>query len=56
LNELACADMAGANFVGAHKEFEILDVASMATTDEKQLAFFDALPDLVVHPTPVTDW
>jgi hypothetical protein len=55
LNELACADIAGAHFLGVHKQFEILDVAGVATADDDVYAFFDALPDIVVHPSPELD-
>lgn len=38
-----------------HKEFNILDPDSLVTNGSDRMAFFNALPDLVVHPNPLNE-
>ena len=38
-----------------HKEFNILDPDSLVTNGSARYAFFNALPDLVVHPSPLQE-
>jgi len=49
-NDLACSDLVGSHFIAVHKEFNLLDPASLVTNGSDRYAFFNALPDLVVHP------
>ena len=53
LNELACADVVGVNFIAVHKEWDLTNAnqsieAGRATTMQR-LAFLNSLPDVVVH-------
>ena len=46
LNELACADLAGAHFIGVHKRFSLIESHTLATKGDDQYAFFNSLPTI----------
>ena len=45
----------GSHFVAVHKEFNILEPDTLVTNGSARYAFFNALPDLVVHPAPLQE-
>ncbi|KAJ1426706.1 hypothetical protein B484DRAFT_81788 [Ochromonadaceae sp. CCMP2298] len=59
LNDIACADITGAHFIAAHKSFTMTQPELLVThtgaanQTQSQLAFFNHLPDLIVHPKPL---
>lgn len=46
LNELACADLSGAHFIGVHKRFSLIESHALATQGDDQYTFFNALPTI----------
>jgi hypothetical protein len=65
--EVACAEASGLNFISAHKQWDISGAHTNMTSKDGELirhsgammmesqrkAFLEALPDVIVHPTPV---
>lgn len=47
LNDLACADLSGAHFIGVHKRFSLIESHSLVTKGDDQYAFFQALPSII---------
>ncbi|RYY86716.1 hypothetical protein EON63_05365 [archaeon] len=54
LNDIACADIAGAHFIAVTKKFNIIlpDTLYTYPNTANMLAFFQHLPDLITHSTP----
>jgi hypothetical protein len=53
INDVACADMSGAHFIGVGRHFSLIEPEQLATNAENHFAFFKALPDQIIHPNPV---
>lgn len=57
--ELACAEVSGTNFISIHKQFDNTgykqDNTSALSKDVSKSAFLEALPDAIVHPTPLDE-
>lgn len=51
-NDVACSSIAGAHFIGVHKEFSLIEPEALNTKPENHFAFFNALPDRIVHKSP----
>ena len=51
-NDVACSSVAGAHFIGVHKDFSLIEPEALSTKQEEHFAFFNALPDRIVHKSP----
>jgi hypothetical protein len=50
LNDVACADISGANFLAVSHSFSLIEPESLAVPIDKRMTFFDALPTIIEHP------
>jgi len=51
-NDVACSSVVGAHFIGVHKTFSLIEPEALSTPPHSHYAFFNALPDRIVHKSP----
>jgi hypothetical protein len=54
LNDIACADISGSHFLAVKSNFNIIDPKALVASGNAQMEFFQALPNLIIHPSPNT--
>lgn len=51
-NDVSCSSIVGAHFIGVHKTFSLIEPEALSTSPHNHYAFFNALPDRIIHKSP----